>query len=110
MLPSSVHIAKEIPKECMGIHKQVSAAVDPEGVCYKALGFSPGFAADAPVSAYLKLLPMLAGIGSPGTIQEVKGDCLEIQSINSLSKRTPPMSRRPKQASLARIYLSHTHT
>lgn len=44
---------------------------DPEGVCYKALGFSPGFAADAPVSAYLKLLPMLAGIGSPGTIQEV---------------------------------------
>ncbi|KAL0041490.1 hypothetical protein WJX79_005157 [Trebouxia sp. C0005] len=44
---------------------------DPEGVCYKALGFSPGFAPDAPVSAYLKLLPMLAGIGSPGTIQEV---------------------------------------
>lgn len=44
---------------------------DPEGVCYKALEFSPGFAADAPVSAYLKLLPMLAGIGSPGTIQEV---------------------------------------
>ncbi len=49
----------------------VCTAADPEGVCYKALGFSPGFAPDAPVSAYLKLLPMLAGIGSPGTIQEV---------------------------------------
>ena len=46
-------------------------AADPEGVCYKALGFSPGFAATSPVSPYLKLLPMLAGIGSPGTIQEV---------------------------------------
>lgn len=46
-------------------------AADPEGVCYKALGFSRGFAPDAQVSAYLKLLPMLAGIGSPGTIQEV---------------------------------------
>ena len=46
-------------------------AADPEGVCYKALRFSPGFAPDAPVSAYLKLFPMLAGIGSPGTIQEV---------------------------------------
>ncbi|KAL3160882.1 hypothetical protein ABBQ38_009275 [Trebouxia sp. C0009 RCD-2024] len=44
---------------------------DSEGVCYKALGFSRGFAPDAQVSAYLKLLPMLAGIGSPGTIQEV---------------------------------------
>ena len=32
---------------------------------------SPGFAPEAEVSAYLKLLPMLAGIGSPGTMQEV---------------------------------------
>ncbi|CAK0785934.1 hypothetical protein CVIRNUC_009147 [Coccomyxa viridis] len=44
---------------------------DASGQCYKALGFSPGFAPDADVSPYLKLLPMLAGIGSPGTIQEV---------------------------------------
>lgn len=31
-----------------------------------------GFAPEAQVSSYLKLLPMLAGIGSPGTLQEVR--------------------------------------
>lgn len=55
---------------------------DPAGELYTALGFSPGFAPDAPVSAYAKLLPMLAGIGSPGTIQEVclvgGGSCLGV--------------------------------
>ena len=56
----------QIPKA----NKAVTA--DETGQCYKALGFSPGFAPDANVSPYLKLLPMLAGIGSPGTIQEVK--------------------------------------
>ncbi|KAG1676150.1 hypothetical protein FOA52_004990 [Chlamydomonas sp. UWO 241] len=44
---------------------------DPDGVCYKALGFSPGFAPDLQISPYAKLVPMLAGIGSPGTLQEV---------------------------------------
>ena len=44
---------------------------DPEGACHRALNFSRGFAPDARVSPYLKLLPMLAGIGSPGTLQEV---------------------------------------
>ncbi|EIE18540.1 hypothetical protein COCSUDRAFT_60209 [Coccomyxa subellipsoidea C-169] len=44
---------------------------DSTGAVYRALGFSPGFAPDADVSPYLKLLPMLMGIGSPGTIQEV---------------------------------------
>lgn len=44
---------------------------DPTGELYTTLGFSPGFAPDAGISAYAKLLPMLAGIGSPGTIQEV---------------------------------------
>lgn len=44
---------------------------DPDGACYSALGFSPGFAPDLDISPYAKLLPMLAGIGSPGTIQEV---------------------------------------
>lgn len=44
---------------------------DETGECYRALGFSRGFAPDADVSAYLKLLPMLMGIGSPGTLQEV---------------------------------------
>jgi hypothetical protein len=38
---------------------------------YKEFGFSRGFAADVPVNPYLKLLPMLAGIGSPGTLQAV---------------------------------------
>lgn len=56
--------------ECL-VFMQSGCAADSEGVCYKALGFSRGFAPDAQVSAYLKLLPMLAGIGSPGTIQEV---------------------------------------
>ncbi len=44
-------------------------AADPTGELYSALGFSPGFAPDAGISAYAKLLPMLAGIGSPGTVQ-----------------------------------------
>eukprot|EP00877_Chromochloris_zofingiensis_P011333 jgi/Chrzof1/6453/Cz18g11140.t1 len=44
---------------------------DPSGACYKALGFNPGFAADVDINPYLKLLPMLMGIGSPGTVQEV---------------------------------------
>jgi hypothetical protein len=43
--------------------------VDPDGACYKALGFSPGFMPDLSISPYAKLLPMLAGIGSPGTLQ-----------------------------------------
>ena len=44
---------------------------DPTGACYKALGFSPGF--EAPLNPYVRLLVMLAGIKSPGTIQEVGG-------------------------------------
>lgn len=39
---------------------------DPSGACYKALGFSEGFGAGLDVNPYVKLLPMLAGIGSPG--------------------------------------------
>lgn len=44
---------------------------DPTGACYKALGFSPGFAPESNINPYVKLLTMLAGIGSPGTVQEV---------------------------------------
>ena len=55
---------------------------DPEGVCYKVLGFHPGFASDASMSPYLKLLVMLAGVGSPGTIQEVP---LLTQSVMAMS-------------------------
>ena len=42
---------------------------DPEAETYKLFGFSRGFLPDVPINPYLKLLPMLAGIGSPGTIQ-----------------------------------------
>ena len=42
------------------------------GALYRELGFSRGFAPDLEgVSPYLKLLPMLAGAGSPGTVREV---------------------------------------
>lgn len=44
---------------------------DPTGVCYKALNFSPGFAPGSQLNPYVKLLTMLAGVGSPGTVQEV---------------------------------------
>ncbi|GAQ86414.1 hypothetical protein KFL_002870180 [Klebsormidium nitens] len=56
--------------ETVGFPLQLLYA-DPTGACYRALNFSPGFAPEAGVSPYLKLLPMLMGIGSPGTIQEV---------------------------------------
>lgn len=41
---------------------------DPTGACYKALGF---YAPQADINPYVKLLAMLTGIGSPGTVQEV---------------------------------------
>eukprot|EP01025_Chloroclados_australasicus_P033082 TRINITY_DN3360_c1_g1_i1.p2 TRINITY_DN3360_c1_g1~~TRINITY_DN3360_c1_g1_i1.p2 ORF type:complete len:286 (-),score=30.02 TRINITY_DN3360_c1_g1_i1:330-1187(-) len=44
---------------------------DETGQAYEKMGFSKGFAPDADVNPYLKLLPMLMGIGSPGTIGEV---------------------------------------
>ncbi|GLC39918.1 hypothetical protein PLESTB_001821700 [Pleodorina starrii] len=43
----------------------------PEASLYRSVGFSAGFAPELDVNPYLKLLPMLAGIGSPGTVQEV---------------------------------------
>lgn len=46
--------------------------LDPSGDLYKALGFYSGFLGDVGfINPYLKFLPMLAGIGSPGTIPEV---------------------------------------
>jgi len=81
----SIFDEKDIPVICVGlgsvnnaqkysqllsINKSLVFADEP-GNCHNALGFSKGFAPDANVNAYLKLLPMLAGIGSPGTIQEV---------------------------------------
>lgn len=45
--------------------------IDFEAECYKRLEFSRGALADADVSPYLKLLPMLMGIQSEGTLPEV---------------------------------------
>ena len=38
---------------------------------YQLLQFNKGFLPESNISPYLKLLPMLIGIGSPGTIGEV---------------------------------------
>ncbi|CAM9256906.1 unnamed protein product [Ascophyllum nodosum] len=52
-----------------------SMFMDATGVAYAKLGFSNGFdprlPGDKKLNPYLRLLPMLAGIGSPGTIQAV---------------------------------------
>lgn len=42
---------------------------DELAACYKALEYSAGFLPESSVNGYAKLLPMLAGIGSPGTVQ-----------------------------------------
>lgn len=42
---------------------------DPASACCKALGFSPGFLPGSDINGYAKIFPMLAGIGSPGTMQ-----------------------------------------
>ncbi|CAM9281282.1 unnamed protein product, partial [Choristocarpus tenellus] len=56
-----------------------SLYMDETGAAYKKLGFSNGFEPSLPggkkVNPYLRLLPMLAGIGSPGTIQEASHTC-----------------------------------
>ena len=54
---------------------------DPEGICYSALGFQPGFAPEAALSPYVKLLVMLAGVGSPGTIQEVHKAVMQVEQV-----------------------------
>lgn len=44
---------------------------DPSGSCCQALGFEQGFGPDLEISPYLKLIPMLLGFSSEGTIPEV---------------------------------------
>lgn len=44
---------------------------DETAAVHRALGFSRGFGAELDINPYFKLLPMLMGIGSPGTVQEV---------------------------------------
>jgi hypothetical protein len=42
---------------------------DPKSACHVTMGFSPGFMGSSDLNGYLKIVPMLAGIGSPGTMQ-----------------------------------------
>jgi hypothetical protein len=42
---------------------------DPTSVCYQAMNFDKGAFPDSDISGYAKLALMLAGIGSPGTMQ-----------------------------------------
>ena len=56
---------------------------DPSGACCEALGFAKGFGPEMEISPYLKLLPMLLGIDSEGTIPEVD---LPLHSIGVLKK------------------------
>lgn len=65
----TVEQAKLFCQEC-GFEEE-DVYCDPRGENYRKLGFNRGFAPDANVSGYLKLLAMLAGLGSPGTIPEV---------------------------------------
>ena len=45
--------------------------LDPEAKSYEALKFEKGFLPNAKIDPYLKLLPMLVGVQSEGTIPEV---------------------------------------
>ena len=62
---------------------QLHSPADATGACYRALGFSPGFGSGLRVSPYLKLLPMLMGIGSPGTMQEARFSLLHSPTPSS---------------------------
>ncbi|GAB4818964.1 hypothetical protein N2152v2_006010 [Parachlorella kessleri] len=56
--------------QLVGFPEQLLYA-DPTGALHTALGFERGFLPDSSISAYAKLVAMLAGVGSRGTIQEV---------------------------------------
>ena len=83
-LPRWCPVSMRKARHWTAINVSLIAGADATGQCYKALGFSPGFAPDADASPYLKLLPMLAGIGSPGTIQEVSFTSPHNTSVLSL--------------------------
>lgn len=80
------------------------------GDLYTALGFSRGALPDAPLSPYAKLLLMLAGIESPGTIQ-VSGLCagacwaLLLGAVGQLTGlRWPLVQRCVQPSALARSH------
>ncbi|KAL3160884.1 hypothetical protein ABBQ38_009277 [Trebouxia sp. C0009 RCD-2024] len=60
--------------------RRVERTTCSDGVCYKALGLSPGFAPDAQVSAYLQLLLMLGSIGSQAPYKRCSHCLLPLKS------------------------------
>lgn len=80
------------------------------GQLYQSLGFSPGFAKDLDISPYVKLLPMLAGIGSPGTLQEVIRGYIGDQSAKPVFDSPTPFDilgtgyQRPFELATLRLF------
>lgn len=57
--------------ELLELPASMNIFADPSGAAAVALGCSRGFGEGVPLNGYLKLLPMLLGNGSPGTIEAV---------------------------------------
>ncbi|GAX81819.1 hypothetical protein CEUSTIGMA_g9247.t1 [Chlamydomonas eustigma] len=83
---------------------------DPEATAYKALGFSPGFAPGLEISPYAKLITMCAGIGSPGTLQEVFRGYLGDKSSKPVFEGPTPFDvlgtgyQRPMELATLRLF------
>lgn len=83
---------------------------DPTPTLYRALALNQGFAPDIQISAYLKLLTMLAGVGSPGTIQEVLRGYLGDRNSPPVFSGTNPFDvlgsgyQRPFELATLRLY------
>lgn len=69
--PSSPQPHNLFPTSHLCTYAHPLRPADPTGALYSDLGFNRGFLPESNISAYAKLLAMLAGVGSPGTIQEV---------------------------------------
>lgn len=66
---------------------------DEVSACHRSLGFSPGFLGGSDLNGYLKIFPMLAGIGSPGTMQEVLRGYVGDRNGKPLFEETTPLGR-----------------
>lgn len=59
------------------------------------------------VDPYLKLLPMLMGIGSPGTVQEVKGSYMFVKLVPSACLSPPLLTCAPLAALHRQTYTKY---